>query len=85
MEGRTFKKHAAVEAAVHRDLVKAGRWSTDLGRDFSFCGELRGVGDYGADVRIDAKQATDAIASARRILAAVRAALPADFPQVPGA
>jgi len=48
--------------------------------DFSFCVELRGVGDYGTEVRIDAKQATDAIASARRILVAVRDALPVDFP-----
>ncbi len=85
LEGRIFAKHSALEAAVHRDLVKAGRWSADLGRDFSFCVELRGVGDYGADVRVDAKQATDAIASARRILVAVRDALPVNFPPVPGA
>ena len=49
LEGHVFTKHSALEAAVHRDLVKAGRWSADLGRDFSFCAELRGVGDYGAD------------------------------------
>ena len=47
LEGRNLVKHSALAAAVHRDLVKAGRWSTDLGQDFSFCGELRGVGDYG--------------------------------------
>ena len=85
VEGRTFTKHSAVEAAVHRDLVKGERWSSDLGRDFSFCVELRGVGDYGTDVRVDAKQATDAIASARRILVAVRNALPVSFPPGPGA
>ena len=84
LEGRTFTKHAAVEAAVHRDLVKAGRWPSDLGRDFSFGVELRGVGDYGTDVRVDAKQATDAIASARRILTAVRDRVPPDFLPVPG-
>lgn len=85
LEGRMFAKHSALEAAVHRDLVKAGRWSADLGRDFSFCVELRGVGDYGTDVRVDAKQATDTIVSARRILVAVRNALPMNFPPVPGA
>ena len=26
MEGRSFTKHSAVEAAVHRDLVRAGIW-----------------------------------------------------------
>jgi hypothetical protein len=65
--------------------VKAGKWSTNLGRDFSFCVELRGVGDYGTDVRVDATQATDTIASAGRILVAVRNALPVNFPSVPGA
>ena len=33
LEGRTLTKHSALEAAVHRDLVKEGRWSADLGRD----------------------------------------------------
>ena len=84
LEGRLFTKHAAVEAAVHRDLVKAGRWRGDLGRDLSFCADLRGLGDYGTDLRVGAKQAADAIASARRILVAVREALPLDFPSVPG-
>ena len=63
--------------------MKDGKWPSELGRDFSFCVELRGLGDYGSEVRIDAKQATDAIASARRILVAVRDALPVDFPPVP--
>ena len=83
LEGRVFTKHSALEAAVHRDLVKAGKWSGDLGRDFSFCVDLRGVGDYGTEVRVDATQAADAIASARRILVAVRDLLPVNFPPVP--
>jgi uncharacterized protein (UPF0332 family) len=83
LEGRTFARHSAVEAAVHRDLVKAGKWPSGLGRDFSFCVDLRGVGDYGTDVRVDATQASDAIASARRIVVAVRQSLLQDFPIVP--
>jgi uncharacterized protein (UPF0332 family) len=85
LEGRTFTKHSALETAVHRDLVKTGRWSADLGRDYSFCLDVRGVGDYGSDVRVDANQATDAIEAARRILLAVHDALPTQFPAVPGA
>lgn len=85
IEDRTFTKHAAVEAAVHRDLVKTGRWSTDLGRDFSFCVEMRGLGDYGTDVRVHEQQAKDATASARRILVAVRRGLPVDFRPLPDA
>ena len=37
LEGRIFAKHSAIEAAVHRDLVKTGRWPSALGREFSFC------------------------------------------------
>jgi len=44
---------------------------------------LRSVGDYGAEVRIDANQAAQSVASARRILDAVGSALPAHFPPVP--
>lgn len=79
LEGRAFTKHSAVEAAVHRDLVKTGRWSTDLGRDYTFCAETRGVGDYGTDVRINASQATEALNAARRILRAIHSTMPAAF------
>jgi uncharacterized protein len=85
LEGRTFTKHSALEVAVHRDLVKAGRWSADLGRDYSFCLDVRGVGDYGSDVRVDATQAEEATAAARRILVAVSETLPKDFPRAPDA
>jgi uncharacterized protein len=83
LEERTFARHSALAAAVHRDLVKSGRWSTALGRDFSFCLDLRAVSDYGSDVRIDATQAADAIEAARRILLAVERMLPEDFSPVP--
>jgi len=85
LEDRTFTKHSALQAAVHRDLVKAGRWSGSLGRDFSLCADLRAVGDYGSEARVDAEEAAEALASARRILVAVREALPGTFPQLPDA
>jgi uncharacterized protein len=85
LEDRTFTKHSMLETAVHRDLVKTGRWSADLGRDYRFCLDVRGVGDYGSDVRVDESQARDAMEAAHRILRVVHAALPTDFPAVPGA
>lgn len=36
LEGKDFSKHSALEAAVHRDLVKPGLWDKSLGRDFSW-------------------------------------------------
>lgn len=84
IEGRSFTKHSALESAVHRDLVKAGRWSTDLGRDFRFRAEARSAGDYGTDVRLDVAQATAALQAAGRIVRAAHSALPADFAAAPG-
>ncbi len=85
LEGRTFVKHAALTAAVHRDLVKSGKWSEDLGRDFSFCLDLRSVSDYGTEIRVDASQAADAIDATRRVLLAVEKTLPEDFSSLSGA
>jgi uncharacterized protein (UPF0332 family) len=83
LDGRTFTKHSALEAAVHRDLVKAGRWPADLGRDYSFCVNVRGVGDYGDEVRVDAIQAQEATAAARRILVAISGVMPKEFARLP--
>jgi len=47
LEGKSYTKHSAVEAAVHRDLVKTGIWDMDLGRGYSRLAQLRTRGDYG--------------------------------------
>ena len=69
--GRTFAKHAAVEAAVHRDLVKSGRWDPSLGRAYSELVILRQTGDYGGGTHVSVEEAREAVAKARRILEAV--------------
>jgi uncharacterized protein len=71
LAGKTFKKHSAVRAAVHRDLVHPGLWSVDLARYFDGLWELRNTADYGVTERISASDATAAVESARRILRAV--------------
>jgi uncharacterized protein (UPF0332 family) len=82
IEGRQFAKHSAVEAAVHRDLVKAGRWEADLGADYSALLLLRETGDYGGRLHVSAEDAGEAVRKARRILDVVRkmagTALPED-------
>jgi uncharacterized protein (UPF0332 family) len=35
LQGKTFTKHRALEAAVHRDLVRTQMWAVDLGAAFS--------------------------------------------------
>ena len=65
LEGKTFSKHAAVESAVHRDLVKPGLWPVDRGKDYSLLFKLRSTGDYGGAEHVSDEEAVEA---ARRIL-----------------
>jgi hypothetical protein len=79
-EGRTFRKHAALEAAVHRDLVKSGKWSTDVGAAYSHLAKTRMTADYGAVVRLTAKDAKIAIRNAALVIRAVRQVSPEPLP-----
>ena len=81
LEGKTFTKHAAVESAVHRDLVKTGRWPVERGQEYSLLFALRSTGDYGGAEHVADEEAREALAAARRILQAVHDASPQDFPK----
>lgn len=80
LQGRAFKKHSALEAAVHRDLVKAGIWSVDLGAAFSQLVKARDVGHYGGSARITHDQAVAALKAVDEILQAVHRSDPKMFP-----
>jgi uncharacterized protein (UPF0332 family) len=47
LRGRSFTKHSALRAAVHKDLVKTDEWSVELGKDYDLVMSLRQTGDYG--------------------------------------
>lgn len=76
VEGRDFGKHSGVEAAVHRDLVKTGRWPAELGADYHSLRGLRATGDYGGLEHVQTQAAVQAIDKAQRILHAVRNTCP---------
>ncbi len=78
-EKRSFRKHTELEAAVHRDLVKAGKWSVELGAAFSFLASLRHTGDYGGASHVVAEEAQEAFEKAKAILAAVQKSHPESF------
>jgi uncharacterized protein (UPF0332 family) len=71
LRGRTFKRHSAVEIAVHRDLVKTGAWSPELGAGYSMLVEFRSTGDYGALEHVCEDDARRAVEAAADILRAV--------------
>lgn len=79
VKGQTFKKHSSVETALHRDLVKTGKWPVELGEMYSLLREMRAVGDYGGGTHISVGEAEIAIGRAARILEAVRKEHPAIF------
>lgn len=68
LEGREFSKHTAVRAAVHRDLIKPGRWPVSAGEDYAFLLDLRETGDYGGARHVSFEQAHLALETAERIL-----------------
>jgi uncharacterized protein (UPF0332 family) len=70
-EGRSFGKHAAVAAAVHRDLVRSGRVPVEFGAAYTALVDLRSRGDYGGRLHVNSADAEAAIASARTILKTV--------------
>ena len=72
VEGKDFRKHSGVEAAVHRDLVKTGRWPAELGADYHSLNELRATGDYGGLEHVETQAALQAIDKAQRILDTLR-------------
>ena len=76
LEERTFTKHSAVEAAVHRDLVKTGRWPVERGKDYSRLLTLRERGDYGGGRHVTAEEAAEAVEKASTILERVRSEHP---------
>jgi uncharacterized protein (UPF0332 family) len=76
LQGRSFRKHSAVEAAVHRDLVKPGLWPVELGANYSELQALRHTGDYGVLERVSTEDARAALDMAGHILDADRRARP---------
>ena len=81
LEGKTFKKHSAVEAALHKDLVKSGRWPASLGSDYRSLRILRNTGDYGGLEHVTREQAGQAIQAARRVIEGVKGSCP-EFDEV---
>lgn len=80
LEGATFKSHAAVKAAVHRDLVHTGVWPAELGALFNRLFEMRSTGDYGGDASVAVADAELAAGWARKVVEAVHRLHPEEFP-----
>lgn len=80
LEGKSFTRHSALEIAINRELVKAGSWSLELGKMYSFLLKLRATGDYGGEVHVGPQEAAQAVAGSCLILQAVREKSQGSFP-----
>ena len=72
LRGRSFTKHFALRAAVHKDLVKSGEWSVEVGKDYDLVMSLRQTSDYAGTARVSEGNARQAVEAAQRIIAACR-------------
>jgi uncharacterized protein (UPF0332 family) len=79
LAGRTFRKHAAIDAAVHRDLVKGEGWPARLGSAYRELNRLRDVGHYGGSQHVPPEEAKRAFEMAAEIVRAVAALHPDVF------
>ncbi len=82
VRGQVFRKHTAVEAAVHRELVNTGLWEGELGESYSRLLRTRNLGDYRVDQAVTREDAEKAIQAAEAILRAVAKAQPDQFPDI---
>ncbi len=69
--GQSFAKHSALRGALHRELVRTGTVSGDVGQDFDFLMDLRESGDYGGLIHVGTDDARMAIEAAERVCAAI--------------
>ncbi len=69
--GWSFKKHTAIRAALHRELVHKDLIPKATAEDFDYLLDLRGTGDYGSLGRVSQEDARMAIEKAKRFVAAM--------------
>lgn len=76
LQDKTFVKHSALRAAVHRDLIKTGLWTVDLGIAFDIVWKLRDTGDYGGITHVTKEEADQAVEKAVQILDLIEKSYP---------
>ena len=70
-DGHKFHKHSGVRAAFHKNLVKPGLVSLDLGEFYDALYEARQRGDYIELVSFDKKLVEDWLKKAKRFAEAI--------------
>ena len=69
---KTFTKHSAIRAALHRDLIKSGKLNVVQGRNYDFLMDLRETGDYGGLELVTPQAAKIALGKADEFITAIK-------------
>ena len=67
-EGKSFRKHSGVRAALHRELIKTGKIGGHWGRYYNRIFDSRHRGDYMAMIEFDALQVSNFLKQAKEFL-----------------
>jgi uncharacterized protein (UPF0332 family) len=67
-QGKSFRKHTAVRAALHRDLIKTGKIDAKWGRFYNRVFDRRQEGDYEPLVTFDPEQVEQFIQEANKFI-----------------
>jgi uncharacterized protein (UPF0332 family) len=75
--GRTFKRHSSVQGEFGRQVKEDARFDVELRAFLGRTYDLKAIADYetGAGSKVSAKVAREAVETAKRLVAAVAAAL----------
>jgi len=71
-DGAEYGRHSAVRAALHRDLVKAGRLSVEAGRAYDELFEGRQAGDYEPTTRLEEQDMRELLSRTCRLVEELR-------------
>ncbi len=72
LRGLSFTKHAAIRAALHRDLIRPGLVPEQLGRCYDLLIELRETGDYGGMARVHSEDASESLRMSQQFVQALQ-------------
>jgi len=76
VEGRKFVKHATLRGALHKLLVRTGRFSKGLAAEYGKLLVARHQADYEATIQWSPSDVDQAIRAAETVVAALRELLP---------
>ena len=67
-QGKSFRKHTAVRAALHRDLIKTGKVDSKWGRFYNRVFDSRQEGDYEPLVSFESEQVEQLLKEAEQFI-----------------